>query len=46
MFRDREGERSCGRVACAKLTVDDLPGFGDSPRDNRPVRRDGRPARA
>ena len=27
MFRDREGERSCGRVACSKLTVDDLPGL-------------------
>ena len=46
MFRDREGERSCGRVACSKLTVDDLPGFGDDPRDNRPRRRNGKPARA
>lgn len=46
MFRDRQGERSCGRVACSKLTVDDLPGFGDRRADNRPRRRNGRPARA
>ncbi|CAA9381095.1 MAG: Choline-sulfatase [uncultured Nocardioides sp.] len=46
MFRDREGERSCGRVACGRLTAADLPGFGDDRRDNRPRRRDGTPARA
>jgi N-acetylglucosamine-6-sulfatase len=46
MFRDREGERSCGRVACSKLTVADLPGFGDRRADNRPRTVDGKPARA
>ncbi|MCW2738721.1 MAG: hypothetical protein JWN97_3365 [Nocardioides sp.] len=46
MFRDREGERSCGRVACSNLTVDDLPGFGDDPRDNRPRLANGKRARA
>lgn len=46
MFRDRSGERSCGRVACSKLTVDDLPGFGDRRADNRPRTRRGKPARA
>ena len=46
MFRDRTGPRSCGRVACRKLTVDDLPGFGDDRTDNRPRRRNGKPARA
>jgi arylsulfatase A-like enzyme len=46
MFRDRAGERSCGRVACAKLTVDDLPGFGDDRRDNRPRTATGQRARA
>lgn len=45
-FRDRTGERSCGRVACSKLTVDDLPGFGDPARDNRPRAADGSRARA
>ncbi|RYB94306.1 hypothetical protein EUA93_08085 [Nocardioides oleivorans] len=46
MFRDRAGDRSCGRVACRKLTVDDLPGFGDDPRDNRPRLADGTKGRA
>ena len=46
MFRDRAGERSCGRVACSKLTVDDLPGFGDDRADNRPRTAGGRKARA
>jgi N-acetylglucosamine-6-sulfatase len=46
MFRDRTGARSCGRVACPKLTVDDLPGFGDQRRDNRPRLANGKPARA
>ncbi len=46
MFRDREGERSCGRVACSKLTVDDLPGYGDPRADNRPRTARGRKARA
>ena len=46
MFRDRTGERSCGRVACRKLTVKDLPGFGDDRSDNRPRTRNGKPARA
>lgn len=46
MFRDRTGPRSCGRVACRKLTVDDLPGFGDQRRDNRPRLANGEKARA
>ncbi len=46
MFRDREGERSCGRVVCSKLTVDDLTGFADSRADNRPRTASGKPARA
>lgn len=46
MFRDREGERSCGRVACSKLTIDDLPGYGDKRADNRPRTAGGKPARA
>ncbi len=46
MFRDRTGRRGCGRVACRKLTVDDLPGFRDARKDNRPRLADGRPARA
>jgi arylsulfatase A-like enzyme len=46
MFRDRVGERTCGRVACSKLTVADLPGFGDRRGDNRPRKRNGKPARA
>ena len=46
MFRDREGDRSCGRVACRKLTVADLPGFGDQRKDNRPRTADGARARA
>ena len=46
MFRDREGERSCGRVACSKLTVDDLPGYGDPRADNRPRTARGGKARA
>lgn len=46
MFRDRTGTRSCGRVACRKLTVDDLPGFGDDRSDNRPRTANGKRARA
>lgn len=46
MFRDRSGARSCGRVACGKLTVDDLPGFGDARKDNRPRLANGKRARA
>ncbi|MCD6639719.1 MAG: sulfatase-like hydrolase/transferase [Nocardioides sp.] len=46
MFRDRAGERSCGRVVCSRLTTDDLPGFGDRRGDNRPRLRDGSRARA
>jgi N-acetylglucosamine-6-sulfatase len=46
MFRDRVGDRGCGRVACHKLTVDDLPGFGDDPRDNRPRLANGTRGRA
>lgn len=46
MFRDREGERSCGRVACSKLTIADLPGYGDTRADNRPRTAAGKPARA
>ncbi len=46
MFRDRGGDRGCGRVACRKLTVADLPGFGDPRKDNRPRKADGTRARA
>ena len=46
MFRDREGERGCGRVACSKLTVADLPGYGDPRADNRPRTATGKRARA
>jgi arylsulfatase A-like enzyme len=46
MFRDRTGERSCGRVACRKLTTADLPGFGDPRTDNRPRLANGKRARA
>ncbi len=46
MFRDRVGERGCGRVACSKLSAADLPGFGDRRADNRPRTRNGKPARA
>jgi arylsulfatase A-like enzyme len=46
MFRDRSGPRSCGRVACAKLTVDDLPGYGDARGDNVPRSRKGAKLRA
>ncbi|WP_322920487.1 sulfatase-like hydrolase/transferase [Nocardioides renjunii] len=46
MFRDRTGERSCGRVACRKLTVDDLPGHDDDRSDNRPRLANGKVGRA
>ncbi len=46
MFRDREGERSCGRVACRKLTIADLPGYGDKRGNNRPRRANGKVTRA
>jgi arylsulfatase A-like enzyme len=42
-FRDR-GAR-CGLVACTKLTAEDLPGFGDTARDNRPRTLSGRKLR-
>lgn len=46
MFRDRSGPRSCGRVACRKLTTADLRGFDDPRKDNRPRLADGTRARA
>ena len=46
LFRDRAGERSCGRIVCSRLTVEDLPGFGDKRRDNRPRSARGKRARA
>jgi arylsulfatase A-like enzyme len=46
MFRDRAGERGCGRVACRNLTVADLPGYGDDRSDNRPRTAGGKSARA
>ena len=49
MYRDRPHDGrpgNCGPVACASLTVRDLPGFGDDRRDNRPRKANGRPARA
>ncbi|MDR7253306.1 arylsulfatase A-like enzyme [Nocardioides sp. BE266] len=46
MFRDRTGERSCGRVACSKLTVADLPGYGDGRADNVPRSAKGKKLRA
>lgn len=45
-FADRPGKGNCGAVACRRLGVRDLPGFGDRVGDNRPVTRRGRPARA
>ncbi len=49
MFRDRPGGRkaagNCG-VPCGRLTTADLPGFGDDRADNRPRRRNGKPATA
>ena len=43
MFRDRAGERSCGaRSACSKLTVDDLPGYGDHRARQPPAPGEGR----
>lgn len=49
MFRDRPGAGrpgNCGLVACTDLTRRDLPGFGDDRRDNRPLTRKGKRARA
>ena len=46
MFRDRSGDRSCGRIACSKLNAADLPGIGDGRADNRPRLRNGKPAPA
>ena len=46
MFRDRKGDRTCGRVGCSTLTVADLPGFGDPAGDNRPRTATGARARA
>ncbi|WP_295662112.1 sulfatase-like hydrolase/transferase, partial [uncultured Nocardioides sp.] len=49
MLRDRVGGTrpggNCG-VPCRRLTTRDLPGFGDDRADNRPRRRNGRPATA
>ncbi len=49
MFRDRAGgskaDGNCG-VPCGKLTTADLSGFGDNRADNRPRRRNGKPATA
>lgn len=48
-FADRPGpgnpDGNCGAVECEDLGLADLPGFNDPLDDNRPVRRDGRPAR-
>ncbi len=49
MFRDRPRDGkpgNCGRVACTDLTTKDLPGFGDNRKDNRPLTRTGKRARA
>ncbi len=44
-FRDRPGPTrllgNCGRISCAKLTVADLPGWGDRGADLRPRRTNG-----
>lgn len=48
MFRDRPHDGkpgNCGRVACADLTTKDLPGFGDSRRDNHPLNGKGKPTK-
>ncbi|MGN0062676.1 MAG: sulfatase-like hydrolase/transferase [Nocardioides sp.] len=48
-FADRPGPGragNCGAVACADLSVDDLPGHGDRVGDNGPLTLDGGPARA
>ncbi|WP_374456844.1 sulfatase-like hydrolase/transferase [Nocardioides sp.] len=45
-FGDRTGKRSCGRVACGKLTVADLPGYGDARGDNVPRNAKGKKLRA
>lgn len=37
---------NCGPTRCRDVVATDLPGFGDSATDNRPVRRNGTPARA
>lgn len=45
MFRDRPHDGkpgNCGRVACADLTTRDLPGFGDSRKDNHPLTAKGK----
>lgn len=45
MFRDRPSTDHptgvCGDIDCLDLTVDDLPGFGDSRLDNQPRLRNG-----
>ncbi len=49
MFRDRprDGKAgNCGPVKCASLTTQDLPGFGDDRKDNRPLTREGKPTTA
>ena len=49
MLRDRAGgskaRGNCG-IPCSRLTTADLPGFGDDRADNRPRRRNGKPATA
>lgn len=48
-FRDRPRAGrpgNCGPVACADLSAQELPGFGDDPADNRPLKHNGKPARA
>lgn len=45
MFRDRPHDGkpgNCGRVACTDLTTRDLPGFGDSRKDNHPLNAKGK----
>lgn len=48
MFRDRPHDGkpgNCGPVACRALTTRDLPGFGDSRKDNHPLTARGKPAK-
>lgn len=48
-FADRrtaEHRGNCGPVPCPSLQARTLPGFGDDPADNRPLKADGTPARA
>jgi N-acetylglucosamine-6-sulfatase len=48
MFRDRPHDGkpgNCGAVACKDLTTRDLPGYGDSRKDNHPLTIKGKPAK-